>query len=192
MSALTPRDADDYLLASERRVIRVRRHWACLAWEVFETAALVAVAVMLSYIVDPEWTIVQNILWYGALLVILRFAYQVVDWWVEQIIVTDKRVMLTTGVFTTQVAMMPIGKVTDLTYERSANGRAFGYGTLVVESAGQIQALNRIEFLPRPEEVYDAISELVFGDKKEQEERFSMRKAEQMARKRRLLDGNKR
>ena len=34
-----------------------------------------------------------------------------------------------------------------------------------MESAGQIQALNQITFLPRPEEVNDAISELVFGEK---------------------------
>lgn len=182
MSVFTPRDPDNYLLATERRVIRVRRHWACLLWEVFEAVALLAVAVMLSYIVPSTWGIVQNILWYAALGLILRFAFEVVDWWVEQIVVTDKRFMLTTGVFTTRVAMMPIGKVTDLTYERTWGGRLFGYGTLVVESAGQIQALNRIEYLPNPEEVYDAISELVFGDKKAQAERFSMKQAQRVAR----------
>ena len=130
---------------------------------------------------------VQNILWYAALLVVLRFAYVVVDWWVERIVVTDKRFMLTTGVFVTKVAMMPITKVTDLTYERSSMGRALGYGTLIVESAGQIQALNRIEFLPKPEEVYDAISELVFGDKQSQSERFSMIKAQRAARGKKLV-----
>jgi hypothetical protein len=61
--------------------------------------------------------------------------------------------------------MMPLGKVTDLTFRRSLSGRLFGYGTIVVESAGQIQALNRIDYLPRPEEIYEALSELVFGEK---------------------------
>jgi hypothetical protein len=42
-----------------------------------------------------------------------------------------------------------------------------GYGTMIIESAGQIQALNRIDFLPDPEEVYEAISELVFGEKRQ-------------------------
>jgi uncharacterized membrane protein YdbT with pleckstrin-like domain len=118
---------------------------------------------------------------------VLRFAYVVVDWWVERIVVTDKRFMLTTGVFVTKVAMMPITKVTDLTYERSSMGRALGYGTLIVESAGQIQALNRVEYLPKPEEVYDAISELVFGDKQSQSERFSMIKAQRAARGKKLV-----
>lgn len=61
-------------------------------------------------------------------------------------------------------------------------GRIFGYGTLVVESAGQIQALNRIEYVPNPTEVEDAISGLVFGDKKgQQQDRFSMLKARRAA-----------
>jgi uncharacterized membrane protein YdbT with pleckstrin-like domain len=176
-----PRDPDEYLLDSERRVIRVRRHWACLAWDVFEAAALLAVAVMVSYLLPPSMWLVQNVLWYAALLVLLRFAYLVLEWWVERIVVTDKRFMMTTGVITTKVLMMPIGKVTDLTYERTWVGRLFGYGTMVVESAGQIQALNRINYLPKPEQVYDAISELVFGDKKAQAERFSMIKARKAA-----------
>jgi uncharacterized membrane protein YdbT with pleckstrin-like domain len=182
-----PRDPDEYLLPTERRVIRVRRHWTFVAWDVFEAAALLAVAVMVSYLLPIGAWIFQNILWYAALLMVLRFAYVVVEWWVERIVVTDKRFMLTTGVFTTRVAMMPIGKVTDLTYERSWVGRMFGYGTLVVESAGQIQALNRVEFLPKPEIVYDAISELVFGDKQAQSERFSMIKAQRAARGKKLV-----
>jgi uncharacterized membrane protein YdbT with pleckstrin-like domain len=177
-----PRDPDEYLLDTERRVIRIRRHWAVLIWDIFETVALLAICVLVSYILPPSLYIGQNVLWYAALLVILHFAYVIMEWWVERLVVTDKRFVMTTGVFTTKVAMMPISKVTDLTYERTANGRMMGYGTMVVESAGQIQALNRIDYLPRPEEFYDSISELVFGDKQKQAERFSMVKAQRAAR----------
>jgi uncharacterized membrane protein YdbT with pleckstrin-like domain len=177
-----PRDPDEYLLDTERRVIRIRRHWAVLLWDTFEAAALLAVCVLVSYLLPPALYIGQNILWYVALLVVLRFAYQVMEWWVERLVVTDKRFVMTTGVFTTKVLMMPISKVTDLSYVRTATGRMMGYGTMVVESAGQIQALNKIDFLPRPEEFYDTISELVFGDKQKQAERFSMIKAQRAAR----------
>src|SRR5207244_4808961 len=146
-----PRDPDEYLLDTERRVIRVRRHWAFLAWDTFEAIALLAVCIMVSYILPPSMWLLQNILWYAALFFVLHYAYKVVDWWVETIVVTDKRFLMTTGVFTTKVLMMPISKVTDLTYKRTATGRMFGYGTMIVESAGQIQALNHIEYLPRPE-----------------------------------------
>jgi uncharacterized membrane protein YdbT with pleckstrin-like domain len=176
-----PRDPDEYLLDSERRVIRVRLHWASLAWDVFEAVSLLAVCVMVSYLLPPSMWLVQNILWYAALFVVLRFTYLVLIWWVERIVVTDKRMMKTTGIITTKVLMMPITKVTDLTYERPFVGRILGYGTMIVESAGQIQALNKLEYLPKAEQVYDAISELVFGDKEAQAARFSMIKAQRLA-----------
>lgn len=182
-----PRDSDEYLLDTERRVIRVRMHWACLSWDIFETIALLAVAVMVSYLLPPSMWLVQNVLWYAALFVLLRFTYIVLSWWVERIVVTDKRMMMTTGIITTKVLMMPIGKVTDLTYERPLMGRLLGYGTMIVESAGQIQALNRLEYLPKAEQVYDAISELVFGDKDAQAKRFSMIKAQRLARRKPMV-----
>jgi uncharacterized membrane protein YdbT with pleckstrin-like domain len=182
-----PRDPDEYLLDTERRVVRIRRHWAVLAWDTFEAIALLAICVMVSYLLPPSLYVVQNILWYAALAVVLLFAFKVMEWWVERLVVTDKRFVLTSGVFTTKVAMMPISKVTDLTYERTAWGRLFGYGTVIVESAGQIQALNRIDYLPRPEEFYDTISELVFGDKQKQSERFSMIKAQRLARGKKMV-----
>ncbi|HEY3259054.1 MAG TPA: PH domain-containing protein [Pseudonocardiaceae bacterium] len=165
---LAPRDPDEYLLSTERRVIRLRRHWAVVLPYLFQTLFALIIAFILSYVLGGSgayaW-LVQNVLWYVALFALLRFTYYLVEWWVERIVVTDKRAMNTSGIFTTKVAMMPVSKITDMTYERSVFGRMFGYGTLVLESAGQIQALNRIEFLPRPEEVFDAISELVFGER---------------------------
>ncbi|MEU5693717.1 PH domain-containing protein [Actinosynnema sp. NPDC020468] len=182
-----PRDPDEYLLPTERRVIRVRRHWSFVLFDILEAAALLIGSMMISYLLPDSLGFVQNILWYGSLFVLLRLAYYVIEWWVERIVVTDKRFMISSGVFETKVAMMPISKVTDLTYERTVVGRMFGFGTLVVESAGQIQALNRIEYLPNPEEVYDAISELTFGDKKAQAERFSMIKAQRAARGKKMV-----
>lgn len=176
-----PRDPDEYLLDTERRVIRVRRHWACLLWELFEVAGLLVGLVMISYAMPTGSSLAQNILWYVGLLVLLRFTYQLLYWYAERIVVTDKRFMITEGIITTSVRMMPITKVTDLTYQRSAAGRMLGYGTLIVESAGQVQGLDRIEYLPSPEEVFDAISTLVFGEKKAQQERFSMLKARRAA-----------
>lgn len=184
-SMFTSTDLDEYILPSERRVIRVRRHWTIIAWDLFEAAALLAVLMMVSYLVPAGTPIVQNVLWYGGILVLLRCAYTLFEWWDERLVVTDKRLVLFSGVLTTRVAMMPITKVTDLTYERNTIGRMFGYGSIIVESAGQIQAFNRITHLPRPDEIYDALSELVFGDKQAQSERFSMIRAQRLVDRRR-------
>lgn len=163
---LAPREVDEYVLPTERRVIRFRRHWVVIVNEVVQATVLMVI-LMVAAALLPEGPVLSNLLWYGGLLVLIKAAYKVSEWWVEKVVITDKRVMLTQGVFTQKVGMMPLGKVTDLTFERTLNGRLLGYGTMVIESAGQIQALNRIDFLPDPEEVYEAISELVFGEKRQ-------------------------
>src|SRR5262245_38739503 len=89
-----------------------------------------------------------------AVFVVVRWAWNFADWWVEKFIVTDKRVLLVTGIAYRNVAIMPLVKVTDLTYHRSGIGMMFGYGKFVVESAGQDQALSKINFIPNPEKLY--------------------------------------
>ncbi len=161
---LAPREIDEYLLPTERRVIRVRRHWAFVAKDIVQTA-LVLVVVVVAQRLLPASVLGDNIAFYVVLVTVLRFTIFTVMWWIERLVVTDKRVMLTEGVIVHKVGMMPLSKVTDLTFQRSLGGRIFGYGSVIVESAGQIQALNEIDYIPRPEEVYEALSELVFGEK---------------------------
>jgi uncharacterized membrane protein YdbT with pleckstrin-like domain len=161
---LAPREIDEYLLPTERRVIRVRQHWAVMLNHVTSTALFMLACVLAERLL-PDSVIVDNLTFYLALVAVLRFTVLTILWWVERIVVTDKRVMLAQGIITHNVGMMPLSKVTDLTFQRSLTGRMFGYGTMIVESAGQIQALNRIEYMPRPEEIYEALSELVFGEK---------------------------
>jgi uncharacterized membrane protein YdbT with pleckstrin-like domain len=161
---LAPREIDEYLLPTERRVIRVRQHWAVMMNHVSSTA-LFLLALVIGERLLPDSILIDNLAWYLALVAVLRFTVLTILWWIERIVITDKRVMLAQGIITHNVGMMPLGKVTDLTFQRTLGGRMFGYGTIVVESAGQIQALNRIDYLPRPEEIYEALSELVFGEK---------------------------
>jgi uncharacterized membrane protein YdbT with pleckstrin-like domain len=161
---LAPREVDEYLLPTERRVIRVRKHWAFMLKDLSLTS-LVLLALVIGERMLPDSILIDNLAWYLALVVVLRFTVHTILWWIERIVITDKRVMLAEGIITHKVGMMPLGKVTDLTFERTLDGRMFGYGTIIVESAGQIQALNRIDYLPRPEEIYEALSELVFGEK---------------------------
>lgn len=166
---LAPREIDEYLLPTERRVIRVRQHWAVMVKHIVQTALFLVAVVAFERFTDGRVAtaddLVDNLTFYLALVAVGRFTVLTMLWWVERIVITDKRVMLAQGIINHNLGMMPLGKVTDLTFLRTLNGRLMGYGTLVVESAGQIQALNRIDFIPRPEEVYEALSELVFGEK---------------------------
>jgi uncharacterized membrane protein YdbT with pleckstrin-like domain len=161
---LAPREIDEYLLPTERRVIRVRQHWAKMGKDLVLTGLFLLLMVMIQTYFPPS-ALVDNLTFYLALAAVLRFTVKTILWWIERIVITDKRVMLAQGIITHKVGMMPLSKVTDLTFERTLDGRMLGYGTIVVESAGQIQALNRIEYVPRPEEIYEALSELIFGEK---------------------------
>ena len=113
----------------------------------------------------PGGVLVDNVTFYLALVAVARFT--VLDDPVVDRAHRDHRQAgdARRGLIMHKVGMMPLSKVTDLTFERTIGGRLLGYGTLIVESAGQIQALNSIDYMPRPEEVYEALSELVFGEK---------------------------
>lgn len=161
---LAPREIDEYLLPTERRVIRVRMHWAVMANNLVLTGLFLLLMIIAQRYL-PTSALVDNLTFYLALAAVLRFTVQTILWWIERIVITDKRVMLAEGIVTHNVGMMPLSKVTDLTFRRTFGGRLLGYGTLIVESAGQIQALNKIRYMPRPEEIYEALSELIFGEK---------------------------
>lgn len=159
-------DIDDYILPTERRILRVRGHWALLVKDILESALAMALLMAVdSYL--PSSQVIDTLTWYAGLVVTLRLTILVLDWWIERIVITDKRVMMSTGIITHRVAMMPLRKVTDLTFQQTVIGRTLGYGTMVVESAGQIQGLNRIEYMPQPDEIYEALTEMIFGEKKQ-------------------------
>jgi hypothetical protein len=163
---LAPREIDEYILPTERRVIRVRQHWVVLLNDMTQTALALGFVVALQRYL-PSSLILDTLTWYAGLVIVLRLTILIALWWVERIVITDKRVMLARGILTHNIGMMPLGKVTDLTFERTMTGRMMGYGTMIIESAGQIQALNRIDFMPQPEEIYEALAELIFGDKRQ-------------------------
>ena len=62
-----------------------------------------------------------------------------------------------------KVAMMPLIKVTDMSYQRSVPGRIFGYGRFVLESAGQDQALRQVDWVPHPDVTYRILCTEIFG-----------------------------
>lgn len=106
---------------------------------------------------------VAGLLTIAFLLTLAWLGWQVAEWRFDRFVVTDKRVVLISGLLTRRVAMMPLIKVTDMTYERSFLGQLLGYGAFVMESAGQDQALHRIDHVPRPDEVAHQMFTLLFG-----------------------------
>src|SRR5690348_17712011 len=143
-AATAPAAVNRYLLPHERSYITVRIHPAIMArplilFSGLVSGGLVAARKRTSRPVRPEMV-------GGACLpVLLYFLYRVAARQATYFTVTDKRMILVSGLVVRKVAMMPLAKVTDMSFQRSALGRLLGYGEFVVESAGKKQALRTIK-----------------------------------------------
>jgi uncharacterized membrane protein YdbT with pleckstrin-like domain len=153
------------LLPYERQVITVRFHPAVLIRPVAEVLGGLAVAGLLSTTIAHGNGTVMLVIWLLWLILVFRLLYKIFVWLDEYFVVTSQRLLLATGVFTKRVNMMPLTKVTDMRFERSPAGRLLGYGKFVVESAGQDQALQTVDHLPYPEQLYLEVCGLIFKDK---------------------------
>jgi uncharacterized membrane protein YdbT with pleckstrin-like domain len=95
-------------------------------------------------------------------LIMAYVAWRVAYWHFYRFILTNKRIMLIQGIIARDVAMMPLLRVTDMKYEQTPMGRILNYGTFVIESAGQDQALREISYLPNPNDLYLRVVEEMY------------------------------
>jgi uncharacterized membrane protein YdbT with pleckstrin-like domain len=158
-----PHTVERHLLPHERQVLTVRFHPAVLIKPVAITLGALAVALLVTMEL-PVGGLVDLGIWVVFLGVLCWLSAQVYIWLEDYFVVTSARLLLTTGLITRTVNMMPLSKVTDMSFKRSAWGRVLGYGEFVVESAGQDQALRHIKHLPYPEQLYLEVCGLIFKD----------------------------
>jgi uncharacterized membrane protein YdbT with pleckstrin-like domain len=163
MALRSPRvsGGDARYLSVEERTVLITRHHIAQLWR----PGLVAfIALLAALLLSPTAgsSGVSNAAWLVALALLLRLGWRVLLWYNDTLVVTDKRIFEISGILTRNVASMPLRMLTDVTYQRPLGGRILGYGTLVVESAGQDQALSRIEYLPEPDNFYQTVTTLVF------------------------------
>ena len=160
-----PASVYKHLLPHERQVITVRFHPAVLIRPVAEVLGGLALAGLLSTTVARGNGIVMLVIWIAWLVLVARLLYKVWEWLEDYFVVTSQRLLLATGILTRNINMMPLSKVTDMSFKRSTMGRLLGYGEFIVESAGQDQALRRVDHLPYPEQLYLEVCGLIFKDK---------------------------
>jgi len=163
ISADVPPRLDRYLLDTEMVVVAVRRHPAQVLEPVLTTVAALFFVLWATSSLSPDVDLVPDVLWVGWLLVLARALWRLAQWSQEWFVATDTRLLLTYGILTRKVAMMPLRKVTDMSYNRSPVGRVLGYGEFVLESAGQDQALRKVSWVPDPDELYRLICAEIFG-----------------------------
>jgi membrane protein YdbS with pleckstrin-like domain len=154
-----------HLLPHERAAISVRFHPAVLIRPVAEVLGGLALAGLLSATIARDDGVVMLVIWLLWLVLVVRLLIKIWEYLENYFVVTSQRLLLATGILTRTVNMMPLGKVTDMSFRRSTMGRLLGYGEFIVESAGQDQALRRVDHLPYPEQLYLEVCGLIFKDK---------------------------
>ena len=155
-----PKELRRYLIESESIVFVLHRHWVVLLEPVASALAGLIALVLVETRAPGALTKIMLVVW-AALL--LRLAYRWFEWHNEVFLATSSRLMLVHGLVTRTVDIMPMTKVTDMRYDRTLVGQLFGYGIFILESAGQDQALSRINFIPDPDLHYQQISAVIFA-----------------------------
>lgn len=156
------KDVDKYLLEDEPPVVVTRRHWAVLIEPSAKFLPVFVVGGWL-FLLDPR----NHVTSLAGLLVLLAalgyLGLRIGEWYMRHFIVSKRRVLLTSGVLVRTVTLLPLRRVTDLTWKETFVGQLLGYGTFRFESAGQQQALSQITFLPHADVLYKQVSQLLFG-----------------------------
>lgn len=152
-----------YLFATEKFRGEWRRHWMSIVRRLTVGILLTfIIGFLFGYFVRVGVEIALPILVLVWVLVLGWVLWRATEWYYDRFVLTNKRVMLITGVIKRDVAMMPLNRVTDMRYTQSPLGRVFNYGQFVLESAGQEQALRTISYLPNPTDMYRQLVEEMY------------------------------
>jgi uncharacterized membrane protein YdbT with pleckstrin-like domain len=159
-----PAQVNRYLLPHERQVITVHQHPAVLIKPIGFLLIGLALAAFLSLEVAHGNSDVIIAIWAAFGVLFLWTVGKIVEWAMNYFVVTSQRLLLAQGILVRKVNMMPLTKVTDMSFQRSPLGQLLGYGEFIVESAGQDQALSHVTYIPYPEQLYLEVCGLIFRE----------------------------
>lgn len=157
-----PAEIDRYLTTAEGIVFQTRLHWIRLVGPWLLVFASLLVVAVVDAALPRDVPYARDVLVIALGVVLVRALWRTYEWYREWFVGTDRRLMLTLGIITRKVAMIPLGKVTDMRYDRPPLGQILGYGSFILESAGQDQAFREVEYVPNPDALYRRISEELF------------------------------
>jgi uncharacterized membrane protein YdbT with pleckstrin-like domain len=132
------------LATNETIVYRTKQHWMA---PIFGTVAGVAVLVggVLLFLFQLTMgtdgfagTLRTLAFWASLVLVIVGVAmvgYSYIQWWVEDYVVTNQKVMKVAGLLNKRTSGAALEKINDVIMEQGPLGRMLGYGTLKVATA---------------------------------------------------------
>lgn len=132
---------ENLLARNERVVIVTRQHWITLLSTVlvngFIAALLLVIAAILA-LMPPPASLAVFVPAVLLLYPLIRFVVDVLQWWNEQYVVTNRRVIQVEGVIKKNTTDSSLEKINDVKLIQSALGRLLDYGDLEILTASEI------------------------------------------------------
>lgn len=127
----------------------------------FSFLATIGVLALAGYIGKTRG--IGAVLWYTFFAFCLWAFLQVLRFFNRYLVLTQKRLIVVEGIVNKQVKSLPLPKLTDMIYQRTALGHALGYGTFDLQAPGAAVNLGRLPFVTNPDNTYLQISHLLWG-----------------------------
>ncbi|WP_134764604.1 PH domain-containing protein [Nocardioides sp. 1609] len=145
----------------EEIVVSTRTHAKALLLPLLTLVVLLALGVLAQSLVDQDT--VTLVIWVVlALLVVWRVLWPFLEWLTASYTITNRRLITRHGVITRRGHDIPLGRISDVAYERDLIDRMLGCGTLVISDAstnGQVLIYD----IPRVEDTQRRLNHLLHG-----------------------------
>lgn len=132
---------EEMLGENEQILLKARKHWSVLFGNIFLEIVLIAALIVAVIVLLP--LVAFPVVPLGFFLVLVPLIGMVRDfliWYNRQYIVTNRRVIQTSGVFSKDVVDSSLEKVNDVKLSQSFWGRLFDYGDIEILTASEVGA----------------------------------------------------
>ena len=132
---------EEMLGENEQILLRARKHWSVLFGNIVLEIVLIIALVVLSIVLLP--LVAFPVMPLGFFLVLVPLIGMTRDfllWYNRQYVVTNRRVIQTSGVFSKDVVDSSLEKVNDVKLSQSFWGRLFDFGDIEILTASEVGA----------------------------------------------------
>jgi uncharacterized membrane protein YdbT with pleckstrin-like domain len=140
---------DSLMGRNEQIVFLTRQHWLVLVWaaltDVFAVVLIIVASVLLYNKISEGLGLLAVLIVFPVVHFVVRF----LNWYNEQYLVTNRRVMQIRGVINKHVSDSSLEKVNDVVLDQSILGRLLGYGTVEIITGSDI-GVNFFKHIAQP------------------------------------------
>ncbi len=162
---LVPPSPRSYLTPGETLLLVTHRHWIEPLVKILRGLAIMTALGVLASLIPMWLTFVAFIA--GSLYHTGFMAWCILVWRLERVFLTNERIIRVHGVLNLNVDVAPMKQITDAVLRRNLLGRLLNYGSIRIETAGQIQGITQIDYLPNSQVIYrDIMNQAILNGEK--------------------------